>query len=438
MKATDMSVEESQFIPKLAYRYQSWVVIIAAALFFFYEFIQMTMFNVINPSLMAAFHVDATRLGFLASTYFYGNVSFIFIAGLLLDRFSTRKLLTLAMAISVLSNFAFALSPYFDLLIVFRFLTGLASAFCMMSCVRLASRWFPPRKVALVVGVVIAMAMLGGMLGQRSIAWMLNYVDWRQTIVINAIFGLVLLAILFLLVRDYPNNFVIEHEQQQQQLCKMGFWKSIALALKNPQNWLAGLYTNFLSLPITLLAAAWLNMYLVQAKGVTETQASNISMLVFVGTIIGSPVIGWISDRIGLRKLPMQVGALLSLVTILIIMYVPGLSVTLLMVLFFLLAFFAISQVASYPMVIESNSFAITSAAEGVTCTLIMLSGAIFQPLFGWLIDTHWGQQFAEPGVRLYSPHAYFVAMSILPITFFIAFLLTLLMKETHCQDLQR
>ena len=42
----------------------AWLVVFTAALFFFYEFIQMNMISSLNQDLMRAFHVDATKLGF--------------------------------------------------------------------------------------------------------------------------------------------------------------------------------------------------------------------------------------------------------------------------------------------------------------------------------------------------------------------------------------
>ena len=420
---------------RLDYPLQAWVVVLGAALFFFYEFIQMTMFNVINPQLMQTFHVSAERLGNLSAMYFYANVIFLFPAGLLLDRFSTRKLISIAMAFCVASTYGFALSKQFDWLSLFRFVTGLGSSFCMLSCVRLASRWFPPRRVALVVGLVVTMAMLGGMMGQTPMTFLSAHLGWRHAVMVNATIGVLLLLIVWSVVRDYPRNLGRAHDEEQNKLHKMGFWESIRLALKNPQNWLAGIYTNLLSLPVIVLGAMWGGMYLSQSRHLSHDVASYVTSMIFLGTIFGSPAMGWLSDRIALRKLPMILGAVVSFVLVLVIMYNHHLSTGKLSVLFFLLAFVASTQVIAYPLVVESNSFAITSAAEGVTCTIIMMAGAIFQPLYGKLMDMNWQGKLSH-GVHIYSPHAYLIAMWIMPIAFVVALIAALMLKETRCRDL--
>lgn len=128
-----------------------WLVTLAASLFFFYEFIQMNMFNAINGQIMQAFHLDAVQIGHLAATYFYGNVLFLFPAGMLLDRFSTKKLLLTAVALCTIGTFIFALANGFWVAAAGRFMVGVGASFCFLSCIRLASRWFPPRNMALPV-----------------------------------------------------------------------------------------------------------------------------------------------------------------------------------------------------------------------------------------------------------------------------------------------
>ena len=56
----------------------AWVICFTAALFFLYEFMQMNMFNAIDPYLMHAFHINAEQLGSLSAIYYYSNVIFLF------------------------------------------------------------------------------------------------------------------------------------------------------------------------------------------------------------------------------------------------------------------------------------------------------------------------------------------------------------------------
>ncbi|WP_235379047.1 MFS transporter [Candidatus Coxiella mudrowiae] len=115
------------------------------------------MFNALSPNLMRAFHIGPSCLGHLSENYFYANVIFLFPAGMLLNRVSTRKVIILAMAAaaSVVCMFSFAASTSIWQADSCRFVTGIVGSFCLLSNVRLASRWFEPRQMALVIRLIV-------------------------------------------------------------------------------------------------------------------------------------------------------------------------------------------------------------------------------------------------------------------------------------------
>src|SRR5207253_1316096 len=134
---------------------RAWVVCMVASLFFFYEFIQMNMFNAISHSLMEAFHINATGLSRMSAFYFVANVLFLFVAGIILDRFSTRWVIIVSLMICIMGTALFATAQTFGAATFYRFLTGIGSAFCFLSVIRLATRWFPAKMLAFVIGMVV-------------------------------------------------------------------------------------------------------------------------------------------------------------------------------------------------------------------------------------------------------------------------------------------
>jgi MFS family permease len=415
-----------------------WIVCFSAALFFFYEFIQMNMFSAIDADLMKAFNINAHQLGLLSAVYFYSNVIFLFFAGMLLDRFSTRRIIFISLSICAGGTLAFALSHNYYLAGFFRFLTGIGSAFCFLSCIRLASRWFPPKKMALVSGLIVTMAMIGGMVAQTPLTLLVEQFGWRQALVYDAALGLVILAIIMLNVRNYPIgvSYAAADYEQHKFLTQLGYWRSFKLAYFKVQNWLCGIYSSLLNLSIFLLGAIWGSLYLMQIHHFSHEQATYPTSLIFTGTILGSPLMGWLSDKIGRRKPLMLVGALLSLGLVLIIIYAPDLSLVSYSTLFFLLGLTTSTQVISYPTVNESNPKMITATAVSVVSVCCIGGGAIFQPLFGWLMDLGHDAVVVD-GVHVYSLHDYHMGLAILPIAFLLALLAAILIKETRCQPLQ-
>lgn len=413
---------------------QGWIIVLTASLFFFYEFIQLNLFNSINQQLMQVFNLDAVGLGHLASTYFYGNALFLFPAGMLLDRYSTKKLLLLAVALCTIGTFAFGLAASYPLAAFGRFLVGVGASFCFLSCIRLASRWFPPSKMAFVTGVTVTMAMLGGLVAQTPMAKLTDIVGWRNAVLIDATIGIFVAALIAIVVQDRPPNSQENIHADKAQLQTLGFWRSLKLVLLNRNNWFGGIYTSLMNLPIFLLGALWGIPYLVQVEHLTLMQASYATTMLFVGVIFGSPAFGWFSDRIGRRVLPMLLGAVVSLGVMSVLMFVPGLSLSQIIFLFFLVGFVTSSQVLSYPVIAELNPIALTSTAVSIDSVTIMLSGVVCQPFFGWILEMNWNQKIVN-GERIYSAHDFTNAMLMMPISFALSIFVAWLIKETYCRS---
>jgi MFS family permease len=419
---------------KADYSKQGWIVVLTASLFFFYEFIQLNVFNAIDVDLMQAFHLNAPQLGQLSSMYFYANALCLFPVGILLDRFSTKKLLLVAVTLCTIGTFAFGLAKTYWLAAAGRALVGVGASFCFLSCIRLASRWFPAGKMAFVTGIVVTMAMLGGLVAQTPFAVLSHFVGWRTAILLDASLGIFVAIAIVFYVQDRPPNSHDHATAEKTHLKNLGLWSSVVLVLKNKNNWYGGIYTSLLNLPVFLLGALFGIHYLVQVHHLTEVEGSYATTLFFVGVIFGSPAFGWFSDYIGRRVLPMIVGAIASLIVILILMYVPDLSLGMLIFLFFLIGFVTSSQVLSYPVIAELNPIALTSTAVSIASVSIMLSGAIVQPLFGWLMEMNWDHTVIND-VPIYTAHDFLNAMLIMPIAFVIGLFIAWMIKETFCQS---
>jgi len=411
---------------------RAWLVCITAGLFFFYEFIQMNMLSSLNQDLMRVYRIQATDLGILSSCYFLANVIFLLPAGQLLDRFSTRKIILISMGICVGGTLGFALANSLFLASVFRFMTGIGSAFCFLSCIRLASRWFPARRMALISGLVVTMAMLGGWVAQEPFTRVIELVGWRNTLFLDALVGLLIMSIIFMVVYDYPVEQRDYFEQQKSHLSNLGYWQSLTAAYLKKQNWLGGIYTSMMNLPVFLMGATWGSLYLEQIHHFSRDAATSITGMIFFGTVIGSPLAGWVSDKAGRRKLPMLVCTVLSMVVILLLMYGSELQFGVIKGLFFLLGLITSAQVISYPLVAESNPTAITAMSVSVVSFATIGGGAVFIPLFGKLMDSTWSHTMVN-GVPLYSASNYEHAMLIMPIAFIIAFFAACLLRETYC-----
>jgi len=406
-----------------------WLVCFSAGLFFLYEFFQLNLFDVINQPLRDDFKIDAAQLSWMSSTYVWANVLFLLPAGVILDRFSTRKVILSAMAVCVLGTLGFALTHAFAWAAFFHSMTGFGNAFCFLSCVVLVSRWFPPRRQALVIGCVVTMAFVGGMMAHTPLAYLSHDYGWREALLIDAGVGALIFGWIFLIVKDKPKADLSTGTLP----VKRSYFAGFLHVLVNRQNWLAGLYTSCLNLPIMVLCALWGASYLQEVHQLTAIAASNIVSLIFMGSIVGCPLVGWLSDSMGRRKPLMLAGAIATLLTVIPLFMGIALSETVLGVLFFALGLFTSTQVIAYPLIAESNRIDNTGVATGMASVIIMGGGGVGQVLFGLLMRQHAGDVTQQ-----YSIADFQFAMWMFPIAAVVALSAILLTRETNCERFSR
>lgn len=406
-----------------------WLVCLSASMFFFYEFIQGNMFASIADNIMRDFHVQADKMAYLSSVYYLSNVIFIFIAGIILDRFSTKKTILIAMLLCVLSTFILANAQSFYLALFCRFVTGIGSAFCFLGPIRLASRWFPPKRMALVTGAIVTVAMTGGMMAQYPLTKLVAQVGWRDALMQVGWLGVAILLLMYFGIVDKASTVA------QKSVDKISLKLIAKKAYLNPQTIRAALYTSLMNMAIAVFGAMMGSLYLTQKMGIPKEEAALVNSLLFLGAIIGGPLIGWCSDKMGLRILPMKVGVCASLMTILAILFLP-VSLAIMKVLFFLLGFFTAAQVISYALVAESSSPMMTASAVGVISLLTQGGYIIYQNLFSNLLVNHGGMKILN-GIPVYSLADYQYAAIILPIGLMLALIALLGLKETYCRPLE-
>jgi MFS family permease len=392
-------------------------------------------------ALRAHFNLSATGFGLLSAFYYYAYVPMQLPVGVLMDRFGPRRLLTLACAICVIGTFLFSGTSLFRVAAVGRFLVGLGSAFAFVGVLKLATLWLPEDKLAMVAGIATALGTIGAMIGDNLLGGMVTWFGWQKTVNFTAIFGIGLVALLWLGISDHRRD---HHEggtvnSFKKSMCDLG------IIVRNKQVWLNGFYGCLVYLPTTVFAELWGIPYLRHAHGLTHASADFCNSILFLGFTIGAPLMGYLSDKIKRRKLPMQLGAAGSALVMMVILYAPSLNATSLGVLMFVLGLLYSVQSIVFAVGREVSPDEAAGTAIAMTNMIVMIGAMFLQPLVGRLLD--WSvmardaksMQFlqsipVDKVQQLYTSADYRIALSIIPIGIIVAFILTFFIKETHAK----
>ena len=404
---------------------QPWLVCFAASLFFFYQFIQGNMFASLGDHVMRDFGIQADKMIYLSSIYYFANVTFLLGAGIVLDRFSIKKTLVLSMLVCVISTFVLAYAQSFYIALACRFVAGVTSAFCFLGPVRLATRWFPPKRMALITGAIVTMAMTGGLVAQYPLTKLALHTGWRDAVLNVAWFGVLIFAVMLWWIQERPKGYKDPvHEASPMWTT----WK----ACLSRQPILAGLYTSLMNLPIAVLGAAMGKLYLIQRLDTSQAEASWVNGMLFFGAMLGGPLFGFFSDKLGRRLFPMKLGASVSLLIVLCILYAP-VSASLMAVLFFLLGLVTAAQVISYVLVAESSRPVMIATALSVVSVFTQGGYLVYQNIFSKILVKCGGVELVG-GTPVYPLASYQTAALILPAAFLISLVLVFALKETFAK----
>ena len=406
-------------------RYYPWVVLLLSAAFLIYNYILQVYPSVMIDDLMHTFHLDGAGMGNLAATFFYPYIVTQLFAGVLLDKYSPRTLSSVAIVLAAAGVGLFAISYHLWLAVIARMLIGCGCAFATVSYMKLAAMWFRPRQFAFVGGLLATAAMLGAALGEAPLAFMVNAMSWRVTLVICATLGVFIAVCFWAIVRDRRNPTQNLAARQSSHVSLKDIWE----VLSSGQNWLLTFYSGLAFAPVAVFAGLWANAFLMQTHGLVRTQSASLVSVSFLGLALGGPVLGWLSDRLRKRRLIMLIGTFASGLAISGVIYLNGLSIVMMMVLLFIFGFGTGVFMLGFALGKELNKIYMVATVVSLINTGDGIFSAVTDPLVGKFLDLGWQGKMAN-GIRMYSTADYHRALSILPAYLLVALILLIFIRE--------
>lgn len=403
-----------------------WVVIALCALFLFYKYILQVSPSVMTNELMRFFHIHAAGLGNLAATFFYAYLVMQLFAGPMLDKYSPRVLMSSAIFVSAFGTLVFSVAHVLWIAALGRMLVGVGAAFATVGYMKMAAVYFPPRHFAFVGGLLATAAMVGAVLGETPLAYMVHIFGWHQSLFDIALAGFFVAFLFFLVVRDKKKDIASGHRLPKAAKQPLG-WQDFLVILKRRQNWMLAFYSGMAFAPVAVFGGLWGNPFLQEAYHFGRLEAANYISLIFVGLAVGGPLLGWLSDRYQVRLRVMAAGTAVALVSMSAVIYLPMAHILLASMLFifgvgtgsFMLGFATGKDIN--PTKLAATVIALINTGDAIF-------GAVTEPLVGKMLDHLW-QGRSLLGVHYYTVKSYQMSLSILVLYLLLALGLTLVLK---------
>lgn len=251
------------------------------------------------------------QLGAVLSSFFFAYALAQVPAGWMSDRFGTRRMLPIYIAVWSVCTILTGLANGFVMLMAARLAFGVAQAGCYPTAGSLIKRWVPLPRRGTASSIVSFGGRLGGAIAPLLTAWLLkDYLGWRWVLTLYGILGLFVAGHFWRVYRETPSEHPLCNRAESELITSFDTDDAKAERPAFPPLWtLVSSGTMwlmcFLQFGINIgwvFLVTWLPTYLQDVKNVDAKVGGLMSTIVLCSGIVGMLLGGPLTDRCA-RKL---------------------------------------------------------------------------------------------------------------------------------------
>jgi EmrB/QacA subfamily drug resistance transporter len=173
---------------RLNYRWQATIVLVLGL---FMAVLDNTIVSVALPQIQKAFQTNYDAVTWVSTAYFLSQASIIAVTGYLSDRFGTKIVYLMALALFTIGSALCVFAPNEEFLIIFRVIQGLGGGAMMPTAFTLIYRLFSPTERGPVTSIIGVPIFLAPAFGPTIGGYLTTTFDWSAIFTINLPIGVI-------------------------------------------------------------------------------------------------------------------------------------------------------------------------------------------------------------------------------------------------------
>jgi sugar phosphate permease len=378
--------------PKKVLRYRwliFWILAFGYVLVYFHRLCPAVVAEDMRRDLAAG----GGLLGLLGSAYFYPYALMQLPAGLLSDSWGPRKTITLFFGVAFAGSVILGMAPNVYVAIVGRTLVGLGVAMLFVPTLKVLAEWFRVKEFAMMTGIFMAMGGIGSYSAATPLAYVSNWIGWRQSFVLVGIFTLALGALVWAFVRDRPADMGWPSPTQasESEAESIALMPGIKMVLSLPCFWPLAIWFFFTCAIFFSFIGLWGGPFLMQIYALTKPKTGHILSMAAIGMIVGSPLLSYLSNHLFKARKPVLILAsiLMLIITGMLYFFTRDIPIFLLYLICLGIGTFSGAAV-TIGFITNKELFPVSIAgtATGLVNFFPFLGGAVFQVILGTVLDS--------------------------------------------------
>lgn len=289
-------------------RRRAWVIWLVALSVYTIAVFHRTSLGVAGLVAAERFDITASQLATFTVLQLVVYAGMQIPVGVLLDRFGSRRLLLVGLALISVGQLWFAFAGSFGVGLAARVLLGMGDAMIFTSMLRLVALWFRVKQAPVITQLSGMIGQLGAVIAATPLAAALARWGWERSYGISAGVGALLSVALFLVVKDSPYTGVAVEKIKVRALAR-----TLGEVWGNPGTRL-GMWIHFTGqFGATVFVMLWGYPFLVEGQGLSSTRAGALLITLTLAAMVAGPILGSLTARLPYRRSQLVLGLVLAI-----------------------------------------------------------------------------------------------------------------------------
>lgn len=299
---------------------QRWLALVLVSVAMFGNYYVYDAFGPVVDLLRAQEGFTYDQISMIFSAYSVAAVVVLLVGGYVIDRWGTKRAITLFALICLAAAAVMASTARFETMLAGRFLLGIGAEPLIVAATAVLAKWFKGKELSFAFGINLSIARLGSASADWSTSFASPlYSNWQDPLWLAtgvAAVGVTAALLYWMTESRLEGRVDLGQVDATDKLSLRGMY-----AFSASYWYIVGLCVVFYATVFPFRAFAI--DYFQQAHGLDRETAGMLSSLLPVAAIVVTPLFGLWVDRVGRRSLFMAVGSLVMLPLFLLVTYAP-------------------------------------------------------------------------------------------------------------------
>ncbi len=400
---------------------RNFLIRLLASLFYAYQYILRVIPNIIIPELVVRFNIGTTEIGQFCGLYYVGYVLAHIPVGILLDRFGSKVVVPICIALTSLGALPLVSSNNWSYSIIGRIITGIGSSASVLGLFKIISIYYRREKFAMMFSISAIIGISGGVFATKPLHILFNKFGWDYVFVTFITLGLLLALVSFMFI---PKIDTSEERLNIKSLSEVIFNKNVLLI---------SLFGGFMVGPLEGFTDVWSATFLHEMYAIDRQVAYNISKWILIGFGFGYLSLSYLLEKKPTKHYEIIISCAMAMIIVFLLLFICNINSLLASILLFIIGFASAYQIVLTAKVVNLVKDDAVASAGSLSNAIVMSFGYFFHTIIANIMNFYWDGKIVDEK-PLYGADVMVKSMLIIPICLLIGMIGFWLLKVINCK----